>query len=243
MVSNASEPLIGISTYLEETSWGDWRRRAALLPENYISAVTRTGAIPVLLPPVDADATAVVRRLDGLLLAGGADLTPQSYGAQPHPKTVGIRPERDCWEHELLNAALVADLPVLAVCRGAQLLNVACGGTLHQHLPEVVGHDAHRPSPGDFGPMAVRLDDQRLPGSVLGGQVKVCCYHHQSLDRIGDGLLASGWAEDGTVEAVVLPGREFVVGVQWHPEETLDDVRLFAAFADAARRYGARRMA
>ncbi|MCP3805481.1 gamma-glutamyl-gamma-aminobutyrate hydrolase family protein [Allokutzneria sp. A3M-2-11 16] len=237
MVSNASEvPVIGISTYLEETSWGDWSRRAALLPENYLTAVTKAGAIPVLLPPMDVDVATVLRRLDGLLLAGGADLTPESYGAQAHPKTIGVRPERDGWEHRLLEAALAVDMPVLAVCRGAQLLNVACGGTLHQHLPEVVGNDTHRISPGVFGPVSVRLDEQQLPGSLLGSQVKVRCYHHQSLDALGSGLVASGWAEDGTVEAVVLPDREFVVGVQWHPEETLDDVRLFAAFTEAARR-------
>jgi gamma-glutamyl-gamma-aminobutyrate hydrolase PuuD len=232
-------PRIGLPTYVETARWGVWDRPAALLPHSYVAAVTAAGGLPVLLPPVpatDADADAARRAVDGidaLLLTGGADIEPVRYGAEPLPTTQAPRPDRDGWEADLLTAALDCDLPVLAICRGAQVLNVAFGGTLHQHVPDLVGHQGHQPGPAVPGTTPVRLAEGSLAASILGDEVKVPCYHHQSVDRLGAGVEAVGWADDGTIEAVVLAGRRFVLGVQWHPEDG-DDPRLFDALVTAA---------
>ncbi|MPY98727.1 MAG: gamma-glutamyl-gamma-aminobutyrate hydrolase family protein [Actinophytocola sp.] len=243
MVSNGSKPVIGLTTYAQRAQTGVWDTDFALLPSNYVDAVSRAGGVPVLLPPVNygTDGSAeVIAALDGLVISGGADIDPAAYDQQPHPATTDTQPGRDQWEIRLLEHALAGDLPVLGVCRGAQVLNVALGGSLHQHLPDVVGHEAHRPAPAVFGPIRVRLTDGGLAARILGGDCKVPCYHHQALDRIAPALRASGWAEDGTVEAVELPTHRFVLGVQWHPEQDSGDPRLFEALVAAALRTASR---
>lgn len=243
MVSNDSRPVIGLTTYAQRAQTGVWDTDFALLPSNYVDAVSRAGGVPVLLPPVSADtddaddtdgSAEAVAALDGLVISGGADIDPAVYDQRPHPATTDTQSGRDQWEIRLLHRALERDLPVLGVCRGAQVLNVALGGSLHQHLPDVVGHDAHRPAPAVFGSIPVRLADGSLAARILGGDCKVPCYHHQALDRIAPALRASGWADDGTVEAVELPTHRFVLGVQWHPEQDSGDPRLFEALVAAA---------
>jgi gamma-glutamyl-gamma-aminobutyrate hydrolase PuuD len=199
----------------------------------------------VLLPPVvpgksgeqvarrAAAARRAVDGIDGLLLTGGADVEPGRYEAEAQATTQAARPDRDDWETDLLAEALARDLPVLAICRGLQVLNVAAGGTLHQHVPDLVGHTGHQPAPAVLGTTAVRLAPGSLAGAILGAEVKVPCYHHQAVDRLGTGVEAVGWADDGVVEAVVLQDRRFVLGVQWHPEDG-DDPRLFHALTTAA---------
>jgi gamma-glutamyl-gamma-aminobutyrate hydrolase PuuD len=172
---------------------------------------------------------------DGLLLIGGADVEPAFYGAFPHPATDGTRPARDRHERRLFEAAMTRGLPVLGVCRGAQLMAAALGGTLHQHLPELLGHDGHRPEPGVFGTTTVRTLPGSLTAHVLGTEAKVPCYHHQGLDAIPSPLIATAWADDGLVEAVEIAGADWVLGVQWHPEENPEDRRLFEALVSAAR--------
>nr|WP_246221150.1 gamma-glutamyl-gamma-aminobutyrate hydrolase family protein [Phytoactinopolyspora mesophila] len=223
-----------MTTYLEQAQCQVWDTEFALLPSTYVTAVAAAGGVPVLLPPAGAGAAEIVQSLDGLVISGGADIDPYLYGERPHPKTTGSRPVRDAWEVRLLNLALDRGLPVLGVCRGMQLLNVALGGSLTQHLPETVGHDAHRPDPGVFGTTPVQIREGSRVGRILGGRCAVPCYHHQALGRVATSLEAVGWAEDGTVEAVELPGPAFVVGVQWHPEQDSSDIRLFQALVDAA---------
>ncbi len=233
-----SAPLIGLSTYAEPARWAAWEAAAALLPVSYIDQVSDAGGVPVLLPPVPGVATAVAR-LDGLVLTGGGDLDPASYGAARHPKTARVHPERDQAELELLAAALAAGLPVLGICRGLQVLNVARGGTLCQHLPPESGH---APSPGTFGSHPVRLAPGTRLATILGAAnggatLDVPTAHHQAIDRLGDGLIPSAWAEDGVIEAVELgPGaghHPFTLAVQWHPEAGRDQ-RLMAALVTVA---------
>jgi gamma-glutamyl-gamma-aminobutyrate hydrolase PuuD len=235
--SNASDrsPLIGLTTYVETARWGPWEERAALLPESYVQAVDSGGGLAVLLPPGPTGAAAVLARVDGLILTGGPDVDPTRYGEDPHPETGAPRTARDEWELALCRLALERDVPLLAICRGAQILNVACGGTLHQHLPEQVGHTGHRPAPGTMGMTDVAIDARSAVGRVLGTTVSVYCSHHQALDRVGAGLDVVGRAPDGTIEAVEIPGRRFAVGLQWHPEDDPTDRRIFAALVDAAR--------
>jgi putative glutamine amidotransferase len=230
------KPLIGLSTYGEQARWGAWDVPAMLLPQAYADQVVEAGGIPLLLPPSGSafEAAAAIAAIDGLVLTGGPDLDPARYGVAPDARTTGVQPGRDAWEADLLDAALAADLPVLGVCRGAQLLNIACGGTLRQDLPERVGHDGHRPAPGSYGAVQVDTDPAMLPGTVLGGSVQVQCSHHQAVEALGAGLVATAWHADGTIEAVCMPGRAFVVGVQWHPEAGTDP-RLFQALVSAAR--------
>ncbi|OKI89453.1 gamma-glutamyl-gamma-aminobutyrate hydrolase family protein [Micromonospora sp. CB01531] len=215
-----SRPIIGITAYVEPAGWAVWRDvPAALVPQAYVRAVTAAGGRAVVLPPDDADAD-VLRVLDGLLLAGGADVGPERYGQPPDPRTES-RPDRDAGELGLLTAALAADVPVLGVCRGMQLLAIAHGGALHQHLPDVVGHDGHRPAPGVYGVHPVRFAPGSLAAAVMGGVDRVNSYHHQGVADPGS-LTATGWADDGVVEAVEDPGRRFLLGVQWHPENDKD---------------------
>jgi gamma-glutamyl-gamma-aminobutyrate hydrolase PuuD len=234
VASSGSRPLIGLTTYQERARCLVWDTDFALLPHSYVDAVARAGGVPVLLPPVEQGADEVIASLDGLVLSGGADIDPSRYGEQPHPATRGTRPGRDEWEVRLLGRALERDLPVLCVCRGAQLLNVALGGSLKQHLPDAVGHEGHRPRPAVFGSTRVTLREGSRVADILGTERDVPCYHHQALDRFAPGLDIVGWAEDGTAEAVELPGHRFVLGVQWHPEEDKSDIRLFEALVAAA---------
>jgi anthranilate synthase component 2/putative glutamine amidotransferase len=233
VVSSASKPRIGITTYLEPTIWGVWERDAALLPRVYLDAVVAAGGVPLLLPPVGTDAS-VLEVLDGLVIAGGCDVDPSAYDAEPHPETVDTRPGRDEHETILIRAALDRDLPLLAICRGLQMLNVALGGTLHQHLPEVVTHDEHRPSPAVFGLTEVKVEPGTLTSRVIGDRASVHCYHHQAIDIVAPTLTITARAGDGTVEAAEVDGHGFALGVQWHPEENPDDLRLFTALTDAA---------
>ena len=232
----ASRPLIGITSYLDEAAWGVWRQPAALVPQTYVAAVTAAGATAVLLPPQPSGAAELVARLDGLLIAGGPDVDPARYRAAADPRTGAPHTARDAWELELLRAALERDLPVLGVCRGMQLLNVALGGRLLQHLPDQVGDASHQPARAVFGELTARVRPGSLLGGIVGGSVGVRCYHHQAVAELGDGLLPSAWSEDETVEAVELPGRSFVLGVQWHPETDPGDPRLFDALVTASRK-------
>ncbi|SEF61740.1 putative glutamine amidotransferase [Thermomonospora echinospora] len=231
-------PLIGVTTYEEAARWGVWVREAALLPASYHRAVERAGGVPVLIPPMAAlrGVGALVRRLDGLVLAGGPDLDPTLYGAERHPETGPPQPVRDRFELALARAAVEAGLPFLAICRGMQVLNVARGGTLIQHLPEAVGHREHGPAPGRIGRHRVRISPTSLVGKILGETADVPTYHHQAVKRLGKGLVAVAWTRDQVVEAVELPGHRFGVAVQWHPEDG-DDLRLFESLvAEAAGR-------
>jgi putative glutamine amidotransferase len=222
-------PLIGISTYLEQAKFGLWDTPSAVLPRGYLDGVVAAGGTPVLLPPVGEWTAAQLSRLDGLVIAGGADIDPARYGADRVAATGPPRHDRDTSEHVLIDLALAAGLPLLAVCRGMQLLNVALGGTLHQHLPDEVGNTDHLVVPGTFGRVPVKIAPDSRVAAILGSQVDGHCHHHQAVDRLGTGLVPVGWAGDGTVEAVELPGERFVVGVQWHPEEDGTDRRLFEA--------------
>ncbi|MFH8366985.1 gamma-glutamyl-gamma-aminobutyrate hydrolase family protein [Streptomyces sp. NPDC018031] len=224
-------PLIGISTYLESSArWGVWDLPAALLPAGYHRLVQRTGGLAAQLPPDDPRAAAaVVSRLDGLVIAGGPDVEPVRYGCAPHPRTGPPARERDTWELALIEAALAAGLPLLGVCRGMQLLNVALGGTLVQHL------EGHGGPPGVFAHHEVKPVPGTLLARLLPEPVTVPTYHHQALDRLGSGLVPAAYADDGTVEAVELPdAAAFTLGVQWHPEAG-DDPRVMAALVAAAR--------
>jgi putative glutamine amidotransferase len=229
-------PVVGITTYVEEASWGHWHLPAALIPQMYVDMLEAAGARPLLVPPSEHGVEETLDALDGLLLSGGADLDPDSYGAEPHPATSGTRPARDRAELALLEAALARDLPVLAVCRGSQILNVARGGDLVQHLPEAVGHEEHREVAGVFSEHRVRIADGSRLASVLGGQQPVKSHHHQGFGRVGEGLVEVAWADDGTVEGLEDPERRFVLGVLWHPEAGAD-ARLFEALVAEARRH------
>jgi putative glutamine amidotransferase len=225
-------PLIGISTYREQARWGAWDVPAVLLPASYADAVFAAGGEPVLLPTGSGTAE-IVARLDGLVMAGGADVDPAHYGSTPGAHTVGLRPDRDAAELAVLQAALARDLPLLAICRGMQLLNVTLGGTLVQHLPDVPGTGCHQQAPGVYAQRQVRTEPDSRLDRLLGPTAPVDCHHHQALDRIAPGLTASAWAEDGVVEAVEAAGRRFCLGVQWHPEAS-GDRRLFDALVAAA---------
>jgi putative glutamine amidotransferase len=227
-------PLIGITMYRQEAHWGFWQRQAALLPVGYVDAVADAGGVPVLLPPVEFGAAEAVAALDGLILSGCADLDPAGYGAAPHPETGEPQTLRDAWDLAVVRSGLDRGLPVLAICRGMQVLNVAVGGTLHQHLPDTVGHDGHRRQLGRFALRTVRVQPGSRLQAVLGDNATVSCSHHQGVDRVGDGLVPVAWdAEDGTLEAMELADRDFVVAVQWHPEEG-GQRPLFGALVAAA---------
>lgn len=238
MGSNGSRPgpprpVIGVTAYGEQARYGVWDHEAVLLPRTYSDVVIAAGGVPVLLPPVPESAAAV-DRLDAVVLAGGPDVGPDRYGAAPHPRTGAPRPERDAAELAVLHRALERGIPVLGVCRGAQILNVGLGGTLVQHVPDAVGHTGHNPSPGVFGTVEVALEPGSRTGAALGPRATVRCHHHQALDRLADGLVVTGRATDGLVEAVERAGAPWVVGVQWHPEEVATDVRLMSALVRAA---------
>jgi putative glutamine amidotransferase len=230
---SAAPPLIGITAYGERAAYGVWDHDAVLLPRTYTDSVIAAGGVPVLLPP-RAAAAAAVDRLDAVVLAGGPDVDPARYGAEPAVHTGMPRAERDAAELAVLGRALELGKPVLAVCRGLQVLNVGLGGTLEQHVPNVVGHEGHNPQPGVFGRTEITFDAGSRVGDALGASIFGQCHHHQAIARLADGLTVTGWAPDGTVEAVELSGHPFVVGVQWHPEQ--DDPRIFAALVAAVCR-------
>ncbi|MDT7545810.1 MAG: putative glutamine amidotransferase [Actinomycetota bacterium] len=231
-MSGTPRPLIGITTYREQARWGTWDLPAVLLPASYPDAVFEAGGEPVLLP-TGAGSAAVVTRLDGLVLAGGADVDPALYDETPGAHTTILRPDRDATELAGLEAALARDLPVLAICRGMQLLNVALGGDLVQHLPELPDTDCHDPGPGSFARRSVRIAPNTVLHGLLGDTASADCHHHQALGRIATELTPVAWAEDGTIEAVEAAARSFCLAVQWHPEAG-DDRRLFRAQVEAA---------
>jgi gamma-glutamyl-gamma-aminobutyrate hydrolase PuuD len=231
-----ARPVVGITTYVEEASWGPWLRDAALIPYDYVRSLEQAGARALLVPPSVEGVEETLDALDGLVFSGGNDLDPDSYGAAAHSETTGTRPERDRGELALLQAALARDMPVLAVCRGFQVLNVARGGDLVQHLPEVVGSEQHRQVRGVFSDHGVKIDDGSRLGSVLGGRAPVKSHHHQGVGRVGDGLREVAWADDGTIEGLEDPERRFAVGVLWHPEAG-EDLKLFEALVAEARAY------
>ncbi|HEX7716266.1 MAG TPA: gamma-glutamyl-gamma-aminobutyrate hydrolase family protein [Marmoricola sp.] len=226
-------PVVGITTYREQARWGVWDELADVLHAAYARTLEAVGAAVVLLPPGEpAHAVRVLERVDALVVAGGADVDPARYDAEPDPHTTGARPDRDAWELALLAEAARVDLPTLMVCRGMQLEAARVGGMLDQHTPDVVGHHEHSPGGPEFG----RISVSTVPGTVVAGLIgagqEVHCHHHQSV-REHPGLVVSARAEDGTVEALEHPSRRFWVGVQWHPE-TLADVGLFRGLVEAA---------
>jgi gamma-glutamyl-gamma-aminobutyrate hydrolase PuuD len=233
-------PVIGITSYAQEASWGVWHLPAALVPLAYVDAVERAGGRAVVIPPAEEDVEETLDALDAIVFSGGADVDPVHYGAEPHPETDVPQTRRDAGEMALLRAALERDMPTLAICRGFQLLNVARGGDLVQHLPEHVGHDDHKQFPGEFAVHPVEVKKgSRLEG-IVGATSDVTSHHHQALGRVGEGLVESAWAADGTLEAVEDPSRRFVVGVQWHPEAG-EDAALFETLVEQAREYRAAR--
>ncbi|MGH3098739.1 MAG: gamma-glutamyl-gamma-aminobutyrate hydrolase family protein [Streptosporangiales bacterium] len=233
-----SRPVVGLACYLEAASWQAWQDvPAALLPHAYVAHVERAGGQAVLLPPAtgrtEGDWKDLVARLDGLILCGGADIEAARYGAAPDPSAQPPRPERDGSELSLVRAADAADMPVLGICRGMEVLAVAAGGTLEQHVPDRVGHHRHSPAPAAYGEMGVSTVPGTHLRAILGERVAVRCHHHQAI-AAHPGYVASGSAPDGTLEAFEDPDRSFRIGVQWHPE-VHDDNRLFTALVAAAR--------
>lgn len=235
--------MIGICSALVQARWGFWEAPAALLSFAYVAAIQTAGGMAVMIPPdpeLERDPDQILDQLDGLILAGGADIDPATYGEDPHPETGKTVPERDSFEIALARRACERDLPVLGICRGMQLLNVAFGGTLLQHLPEEFGHEDHRRVPGSFdgSDHDVRLTVGSLAARAAGEEVHVTkSHHHQGIAELGDGLQVTGVSTiDDLPEAIEAPGRRFVLGVQWHPEAD-EDSRVLAALVAEAQAY------
>ena len=232
---NGERPVIGICAAIESAQWAAWEVLVNLSPRTYSLAVQRAGGLALILPPDDLVAEApdeLLDMLDALILAGGSDIDPASYGARPHPETRGTRPERDRFELGLGTRALERDMPVLGICRGMEMLNVIQGGTLNQHLP---GLELHRHTPGAFTDHGVRLEPGSLAARVVGSErTEVKSAHHQGVEELGEGVVATGFADDGLVEAIELPDRSFAVGVLWHPEED-ERSRVVGALVGEAR--------
>ncbi len=230
-------PVIGITAYSARASWGAWDAEAVLLPRPYVEAVARAGAVPVVLPPVPDVVAGALGRIDGLIVAGGPDVEPSRYGETPGAHTQPPNRDRDASELLLLGEAIDGAMPVLGICRGMQLLNVLRGGTLHQHLPDVVHSEVHAPEIGSYATHPVSVK----PGTRLAEILRrtevdgVPTYHHQGVDVLGTGLEPTAWAPDGTLEAVEDPDLPFLLGVQWHPEAGTDP-SLFEGLVAAARR-------
>jgi putative glutamine amidotransferase len=238
----ALPPRIGLTTYRESAVWGVWNESADLLPSTYADSVALAGGLPLLLPPMAgvadeaAAARSAVAGLHGLVISGGADVDPARYGTARDAHTGPERADRDSWEIALVRAAMVVDLPLLGVCRGLQVMAVALGATLIQHLPDAVGNDTHCPTIGEHGRHDVTLADGSRLAGILGRFADVATYHHQAVDQLpaDERIVATGWAEDGTIEAVEVRGQSWMVGVQWHPE-VHDGHLLFADFVTASR--------
>jgi putative glutamine amidotransferase len=234
-----ARPLIGVCAAIEPASFGVWKDEpATLLPLSYSRAIHGAGAMMAMLPPdrrAAEDPGELLDRIDGLVLAGGADIDPDAQGVEAHPETVGTNPDRDRFEIALALGALERGIPLLGVCRGMQILNVACGGTLDQHIPETLGHEIHRPTPGSWAEHEVRLEPGSLAARAAGADsLTVKSHHHQGIERVADDLAASAWAtDDESVEAIEAPGDGFVLGVLWHPEENTDD-RVIPALIERA---------
>lgn len=237
---NAIKPIIGLTTYLEQAGTdGCGTVRAAFLPETYLTPILTAGGVPVLLPPQPTAGNMIehlVSRLDGLLVPGGWDVDPARYGQEAHPATDVPRPERDEWEAALILEAIRQDVPLLCICRGEQLLNVTLGGTLHQHLPEVIGTAHHQLGNFKFNDIQVAIRPDSKLGRLIGSESleAVPVSHHQAVDRLGEGLIATAWSEDQVIEAIEYPGVDFCLGVQWHPERQAQEKALFHGFIEAA---------
>ncbi len=231
--------LIGLSTYMEQTVMGLWDRPAAVLPRVYTDCVIGAGGAVVGLPPQPPHPDAIERVLDGidgLILTGGKDVDAALYGERAHPENDTPRPDRDAWELALVRAAIARDLPLLGICRGLQVLNVALGGTLVQHLPDVIGSNRYSYGNATFADNPVITVPGTRIGGMLGESLTVKSYHHQAINHLAEGLTVSARGDDGIIQAVDIDGMSFGVAVQWHPEETPDDLRLFAALIEAAQR-------
>ena len=228
-------PIIGITGELEAARWRTWIREAVVSPVSYTRAVERSGGTPVVLPPVPASSVpGLIARIDGLVVAAGRDVDPSLYDEAAHQQTDQPDHRRDRFELLMTRAAIDADLPFLAICRGMHILNVARGGTLIQHLPDRLGSESHKPDPVKMTTHDVQVSEASKLGRVLGAAAQVPAAHHQAIDRIGSGLLGVAWTPDQVVEAVELQGHKFGIGVQWHPEES-DDARIFEALVAAAQ--------
>jgi gamma-glutamyl-gamma-aminobutyrate hydrolase PuuD len=229
------KPVVGITTYLTPAAWGAWRLEAALVPASYVRSVVRAGGAPLLVPP-GASYEETLDSVDGLIFSGGSDLDPELYGEEAHAETEGWIRERDDFELGLMQAALARDVPLLAICRGSQVLNVALGGDLEQHVPDRVHTNVHKETPGVFADHDVAV----LPGTnlaaILGNRTDVKSHHHQGYGELGNGLVEAARAPDGTVEALEDPTRRFTLGVLWHPEEGAD-LALFEALVHEAAEY------
>jgi putative glutamine amidotransferase len=236
---SAGKPVIGITTYLVPAAWGAWNLEAALVPASYVRSVVSAGGAPLLVPP-GAAVDETLAAVDGLVFSGGSDLDPELYDDVAHPETDGVVRERDDFELGLMRAALARDVPILAICRGSQMLNVAAGGDLEQHVPDRVGAETHREVPGVFSDHDVAVEPGTRLASIIGDRHDVKSHHHQGFGRIGDGLRVTAHAPDGTVEGVEDPTRRFAVGVLWHPEEG-EDLALFEALVAEAAAYRAAR--
>lgn len=239
-------PVLGMTTYLQQAQTGVWNVHASFLPAIYMEGVNLAGGTVVLLPPQPQDAAdRVLDGLDGVVITGGPDLDPAAYGQQRHPKTdepVAASRARDAWEYALVAGAIKRGIPVLGICRGAQVINVVMGGTLHQHLPDVLGHPNHQQGNAVFATSSVRTVPGTRLASLIGETSDAQCYHHQAIDRLADGLIVSAQDGEGVIEGIELPGPNFILGVQWHPEERLDDLRLFSAVVTAAAQYATRKV-
>lgn len=229
-------PIIGITTYAEQVRFGSWDVPAAVIPWSYVAAVERAGGRALLVPPSHEGVDETLDALDGILFSGGSDVEPSLYGADAHPETTGVRPERDRAELALMQAALDRDLPMLAVCRGFEVLNVARGGDLVQHLPDLVGDEKHKETNGVFSDHDVNIAEGTRLGGLLGERAPVKSHHHQGVGRLGEGLVETAHAPDGTVEGLEDPSRAFALAVLWHPEEG-EDAALFEELVAQARRY------
>lgn len=235
--------LVGLSSYMEQAAMGLWDRPAAVLPRVYSDCVLHAGGAFVALPPQPASEDAVARVLDAvdaLIITGGKDVDARLYNQDPHPDNDAPRPDRDAWEIALVRAAIARDLPFLGICRGLQILNVALGGTLIQHLPDVIGSNRYSYGGAVFADNPVLVEPSSRLAGIVGEQLSVKSYHHQALDRVADGLTVSARGDDGVIQAVDIDGMSFGVAVQWHPEESPDDLRLFAALVDAVEQRRAR---
>jgi putative glutamine amidotransferase len=233
------KPVVGITTYLTQAAWGAWDLEAALVPYAYVRSVVRAGGAPLLVPP-GAPVDETLAAVDGLIFSGGSDLDPSLYGEEAHAETLGVVRERDDFELGLIRAALERDVPVLAICRGSQVLNVALGGGLEQHVPDRVGTDVHKEMTGVFSEHDVEVLAGTRLASILGVRGDVKSHHHQGFGTLGKGLRESARAPDGTVEALEDPSRHFTLGVLWHPEEG-EDLQLFEALVAAAAERAATR--
>jgi putative glutamine amidotransferase len=233
----SAKPVIGITSYpAERVRYGVWEEAVIMVPASYVVALEHAGGRPLVLPPSADSLAETLDLVDAIILSGGGDVDPEHYGAEPHPATDSPRRERDDAELALLTAALERDMPTLAVCRGSQVLNVARGGDLVQHLPDALGHDRHRHTPGQFADHDVTVEPGSRLGAVLGDRAPVKSHHHQGIGRLGEGLIPVAWAEDGTVEGLEDPTKRFALGVLWHPEEG-EDFALFRALVEQARAY------